>query len=144
MFSNTTTATNLKKKKRKEMRGKPCHTRLIRLQPLPPFPPSLLHFTALSHPYPQSSSQKFDDRKGNQRGKKKVSQSQTWREISISFVRGEPTVPRDVTWTLGQSARGRRRLRRREGRGESDRTLLPGAQGLVGGGKGLSHISLCS
>lgn len=79
--------------------------------------------------------------KGEEKKKKKVLQPQTWREISISFVRGEPTVPRDVTRTRGQSERGRRRLRRQEGWGQPGRSLLPGPKGLVGGGRGRSHIS---
>lgn len=47
----------------------------------------------------------------------------------------------DVTRSLGQWARGRRRLRPEEGGRGSGRSLLPGAQGLAGGGKGPSHIN---
>lgn len=69
---------------------------------------------------------------------KKVVLPQSWRAISISFVRCEPTVPRDVTRSPGQSARGRRP---RAGRGQPSGSLLPRAPGLQQGGRGPSHIS---
>lgn len=64
---------------------------------------------------------------------------QSWRAISISFVRCEPTVL--LTSPGAQANRravgggGKRRV------GESDRSLLPGARGLAGGGRGPSHIN---
>lgn len=57
------------------------------------------------------------------------------------FCSGRTHSSPDVTRSLGQWARGRRRLRLEEGGRGSGRSLLPGARGLAGGGKGQSHIN---
>lgn len=125
MSSNTTTTPNKKEKGRGSVLQP---LRFTQVQPLPFLP-------AASHPFPHPLKSLMTAKETE----KKVVLPQSWRAISISFVRCEPTVRRDVTRSPGQSARGR--LRRRAGRGQPGGSLLPRAPGLQRGGRGPSHIS---
>lgn len=124
MSSNTTTTPNKKEKGRGSVLQP---LRFTQVQPLPFLP-------AASHPCPHPLKSLMTAKETE----KKVVLPQSWRAISISFVRCEPTVPRDVTRSPGQSARGRRP---RAGRGQPSGSLLPRAPGLQQGGRGPSHIS---
>lgn len=124
MSSNTTTTPNKKEKGRGSVLQP---LRFTQVQPLPFLP-------AASHPCPHPLKSLTTAKETE----KKVVLPQSWRAISISFVRCEPTVPRDVTRSPGQSARGRRP---RAGRGQPSGSLLPRAPGLQRGGRGPSHIS---
>lgn len=108
MFSNTTTATNLKKKKKVKRGASLASPGFIQFQLLPPFPPSLPHFTVVSHPYPQSSSKKFDDRKGNQKGRKKKFSSPRpgGRSASLLFGANPPSLVTSPGLRANRSAVG--------------------------------------
>lgn len=67
--------------------------------------------------------------------------SQSWRAISISFVQGEPTVPRCHPEPPGQWARGRRRLRPEWEGGGSGWSSSPAPGACSGAGRTVPYKS---